>query len=251
MNEGYFTGVLDVYYAKMTTEDTSNSAPVYGAPAVLGRSIEVTISPVYREGKLDASNNLMRKVKRVSGYDVKLGLDRIIHAVLKDVLGRAEDANGVQKVNKGGDPPLVAVGFSFTADDGTVENWWIYKGRFSESEKSGKTESLDGIEYATPSIEGSFVPLMNSGDVSAVADSDNASIPASVFQNWFTAVYLPGASATPNANSLPIGAVLAVAALPITGISDTTVYVLTAADGERDAGTMWRRVSGAWAQYGI
>ena len=47
--EGYFTGILDLYYAPMTTEDTSSAAPVYDDPKVLAKSIEVTITPTYRE----------------------------------------------------------------------------------------------------------------------------------------------------------------------------------------------------------
>ena len=38
---GYFTGILDVYFAKMLTEDTSDSAPTYDTPVILGKSIEV------------------------------------------------------------------------------------------------------------------------------------------------------------------------------------------------------------------
>lgn len=249
--EGYFIGVTDVYFALMTVEDTATSAPTYGAPQVLAKSIEVTAKPTYKEGKMDASNMPTRRTKRVTGYDVSFNGDKIPYAKLATALGRAQDANGVQKVNKNVDPPLLALGVSFTMDDGTVENWWLLKGRLSEIEKAGKTETSESIEYLTPKIEGSFVTLQNTGDAASVADSKNASIPTSVFQNWFSAVYLPGASATPTANSLPIGAVLAVAALPTTNISDTTVYVLTATDGAKAAGTMWRRVSGAWAQYGL
>jgi hypothetical protein len=49
---------------------------------------------------------------------------------------------------------------------------------------------------------------------------------------------------------LPTGleSILKVAALPTTSISTTIVYVLTAADGTKAAGTMWKRVAGAWIQ---
>ena len=52
--EGYFTGVLDVYFAVMSQEDTARSAPVYGAMKVLASTIEVTITPQYKEGKVKA-----------------------------------------------------------------------------------------------------------------------------------------------------------------------------------------------------
>ena len=43
--EGYYYGILDVYYAIMKTEDTATAAPTYEVPAVLAKSIEVTITP--------------------------------------------------------------------------------------------------------------------------------------------------------------------------------------------------------------
>ena len=47
--EGYFYGILDIYYAPMTTEETSTTAPTYDTPKVLAKSIEVTVTPAYRE----------------------------------------------------------------------------------------------------------------------------------------------------------------------------------------------------------
>ena len=63
--EGYFYGILDIYYAPMTTEETSTTAPTYDTPKVLAKSIEVTVTPAYREGKMHASNATVRNVKRV------------------------------------------------------------------------------------------------------------------------------------------------------------------------------------------
>lgn len=246
---GYFTGVLDLYYAKMTTEDTASTAPVYGAPSVLAKNIEVTITPVYREGKLHASNAMVRNTKRVDGYTLSANVDKVSPAVQADVLGRVKDTNSVQIVKGSNVPPKVAVGFACTLDDGTKEFWWLYKGEFAEPTKSAKTDG-ENIEYQTPTLEANFVRRMNDDALSAVVDTGDEDVPASVASNWFSAVYEAGSAASPDVDELPIGAVLAVAALPADDISLTTVYVLTANDGERDAGTMWRRVSDAWAEYG-
>ena len=72
--EGYYYGILDVYYAIMKTEDTATAAPTYEAPAVLAKSIEVTITPAYREGKLYASNATVRDKKKIDSYGVKLNV---------------------------------------------------------------------------------------------------------------------------------------------------------------------------------
>ena len=94
--EGYYYGILDVYYAIMKTEDTATAAPTYEDPAVLAKSIEVTITPAYREGKLYASNATVRDKKKIDSYGVKLNVDKIPAAVLNAILGRIKDKNGVQ-----------------------------------------------------------------------------------------------------------------------------------------------------------
>ena len=108
--EGYFTGVLDLYYAPMTTEDTSSAAPVYDDPKVLAKSIEVTITPTYREGKLQASNATVRNQKRIDTYTVSLHVDKVPYAVKSELLGRKVDGNGVQIIKGGNIPPNVGPG---------------------------------------------------------------------------------------------------------------------------------------------
>lgn len=72
---GYFTGILDVYVAKMLTPDSSAAKPTYDTPRVLGMGIEVTITPQYREGQLYASNRLARNKKVIDHYDIKFNAD--------------------------------------------------------------------------------------------------------------------------------------------------------------------------------
>ena len=65
----------------------------------------------------------------------------------------------------------------------------------------------------------------------------------------FLTPYLPG-TISYDVDTTAISAVHAVAALPTTGIDTFAVYVLTAADGEKGAGTMWRKLNGTWEEYG-
>lgn len=186
--EGYFYGILDLYYAKMTKEETSTAAPTYGDPEVLAKSIEVTITPGYREGKLHASNATVRNTKRIDTYTASLHVDKIPAAVLNDLLGRTVDGNGVQIIKGGNEPPKVAIGFACTLDNDTKELWWLYKGAFSEPTKTAKTDA-DAIEYQTPTIEGVFVRRMNDDSLAAVVDTATENLGADVEKNWFTKVY--------------------------------------------------------------
>lgn len=186
--EGYFYGILDLYYAMMSKEETSTTPPTYGDPKVLAKSIEVTITPGYREGKLHASNATVRNTKRIDTYTASLHVDKIPHAVLNELLGREVDSNGVQIIKGGNEPPKVAVGFACTLDDGSKELWWLYKGTFSEPTKTAKTDG-DAIEYQTPTIEGVFVRRMNDDALAATVDTATESIGTDVESGWFTAVY--------------------------------------------------------------
>lgn len=191
---GYFDGVLDLYVAVVTTEGTAAKAPAYGTPEVMGHSMEVTITPVYKEGKVYASNALQRHRKVVDAYDVKLKLDQILSGVREKILARKVDANGVQIISDQNDPPEVAIGFALTLDDGTQELWWLYRGKFSETEISAKTQE-DKFEYQHPTVSARFERRIHDRALAAtIATSTTQG--AQLQKTWFTSVYEPAETAT-------------------------------------------------------
>lgn len=188
--KGVYTGVLDVVVAHMTSEDVKGEKPVYESPQVLGESIEVTITPKYAEGELSASNAVYRRAKRVVGYDCKFNLAAIAPAMQNYVLGRETDKNGVSMLGSSGlSAPVCAVGLCRTKDNGAMELWWLYRAQFAEPESTGKTETPGSIEYQTPTISCVCDRRISDGRLGAVADSDDESIPESVIDGWFDAVY--------------------------------------------------------------
>lgn len=186
--EGYYYGILDVYYAIMKTEDTATAAPTYEDPAVLAKSIEVTITPAYREGKLYASNATVRDKKKIDSYGVKLNVDKIPAAVLNAILGRIKDKNGVQIIKGGNEPAKLAIAFALTLDNGAKELWWLYKGQFAEPSVTGKTDA-DKIDYQTPTIEGTFIRRVYDDALAAVVETGVTGVGATVETGWFTEVY--------------------------------------------------------------
>ena len=186
--QGYFTGILDVYVAMMATADSSSAAPTYGTPAVLGKSIEVTITPQYKEGQLYASNRMVRSKKIINHYDIKFNADVISPENLKLILNRSADSNGVQVLDGDSNPPECAVGLCRTKDTGGKEYWWLYRCKFWEPTVSGKTDT-DKIEYQTPTIEGRADRRIYDNKLGMVADSEDSGITASVLTGWFSSVY--------------------------------------------------------------
>lgn len=187
---GYFTGIMDVYFAPFAAlaEDTVTAGPTYDEPEVLGKAIEVTITPGYKEGKLYASNATVRNIRQVDSYTVSINADKISPAVLKALLGRGEDSNDVQFITGKDKPTDVALGLAYTMDDDTKELWWLYKGSFSEPVKTGKTEA-DNIEYQTPTIEGTFLRRIYDDQLAAVVDTATVGLAPAIVTDWFSEVY--------------------------------------------------------------
>lgn len=184
----YYEGVLDVYYALMTTVDTASTAAVYGTPKILGKSINVTATPKYAEGSLYASNVAVRKVKKLAGYDVNINADQLLATVRRDVLGRQTDTNGVELLSGSTVAPYVALAFAITKDNGSKELWWLYKCQGAEMDVSAKTRS-DTIEYQTPTIKFSCERRANDDMLGVVVDSDDPGIGTGVVSGWFSSVY--------------------------------------------------------------
>lgn len=187
---GEFTGVLDVYVAKRKTADATEAAPTYDTPRVLGMGIEVTITPTYREGELNASNVTIRRKKKLDRYTVKVNMANVKPEDKNYVIGRQVDENGVEIL--GGEDTEdveVALGLCRTKDNGAKELWWLYRATFSETDVSGKTETTGSIEYQTPSLEAVCLRRIHDSKLGVVVDTDDASVPESVATSWFSSVY--------------------------------------------------------------
>ncbi len=187
---GYYDGVLDVYCAVCTTEGTATAAPVYDDPELMGASMEVTITPVYKEGKVYASNAMQRHKKKIDAYDVKLKLDQIRAAMRDKIFGRVKDKNGVSIISDSNEAPEVAIGFAMTLDDGSKELWWIYRGKFAESDTSIKTQE-DKIEYQHPTVSARFERRLHDHALAATVSTADLGANSAVETGWFTKVYEP------------------------------------------------------------
>lgn len=185
-NAGYYEGVTDVYYALFETMDGPGTAPVYATPVLAAKTIEIGITPNYREGKVYASNVATRREQRVESYQVNLNADQVIPAVRQVLLGREADANGVELIQGNKVAPWVAILFAVTLDDETKEYWCMYKGRFQEGTHTFHTRN-DGDSYQHPSLQATFVRLENNDALAAVAsEAAGASAATSA---WFNSVY--------------------------------------------------------------
>jgi len=188
VTEGYFYGILDIMVAIMKSEDKPKVKPTYYDYEVLGKTIEATITPNYKEGKVYASNVATRNERRVDSYTVSLNLDKIPYAMRQKILGRLVDKNGVQIIKGTQIAPYVAIAFALTLDDGSFELWTLYKGKFSEPTQVGHTDS-DSMTYQHPTIEATFVRRECDDALAAIAATADKNVMETVATGWFTEVY--------------------------------------------------------------
>ena len=179
---GLYNGVGDVHVAMLKTEDTESTPPVYDTPVVAAEAVSVGLTPEYAEGTQSASNRVIRRTKILKTIGVSVEYPRMKALVRAAVLGRAMDDKGGEVA---GDAmaPLCAVGVSATRDDGTMLMRWIYKVRFSEGQRTDKTQEDGTVAYTIPTLDGIGVPTtyLHTGKdgkkvhiVQYVADTANA-----------------------------------------------------------------------------
>lgn len=183
---GIYTGTTDIYFAEMTSQDATGTAPVYGKPELLGKSVSFSITPTYKEGEKYASNAAVRREKKINNYEFSCACDHIETDTLAKVLGRTLGSDNVQMVTGADQAPYVAIGFGITKDDGNTEFWWLFKGKLAQNEISGETETGD-IAYQDISLEGVFDRRINDDAIAAIADTAVATDVTAA--TWFSKVY--------------------------------------------------------------
>lgn len=155
---GVFSGLGDVYIAFLTTKGDKSTAPTYETPILAAEGINVTLTPNYAEGSLSASNRTIRKMKILKSVGVSLEYPRIKAAVLAALHGQEIDELGGEAVGDA-TPADIALGIKATRDDGTMVMRWLFCGQLTEGNNEHQTEEDGAINYATPTLEGDFVPL--------------------------------------------------------------------------------------------
>lgn len=185
---GYYNGVLDLYYALISTPDSASAKPTYGTPAVLAKTVNVTITPRYREAQKYASNRRVRNMHLIDGYDVTIAADQVEATVRRAILGRTADAKGVEVIDGDVDQPYMALGFALTKDNGYKTLFWLYKGKFNEIEVGADTQT-DAIEYRDVALSGAFDRRIYDNKIAAILDTDAADADATTVSGWFSSVY--------------------------------------------------------------
>jgi len=191
-------GCDNLVYAKMTTEDTVSTDPIYAAPVLAPGVMSVNINPNGSVETLFADDGPMDTASTLGKIDVEIKKSELNTTNKKDLLGHDTDTDGALVYGDSDIPPWVAIGFRTLKSNGKYRYVWLYKGKFTEPEDNNETKA-ESVKFQEDTIKGQFVKLNKAYTVNGRSvrpwkrdvNEDDAGVQAAVITGWFTQVRLP------------------------------------------------------------
>lgn len=196
-------GCDNLVYVPMTTEDSADTAPVYGTVTKAPGVMSININPNGSQETLFADDGPMETASTLGKIDVEIQKNELTTQNKADLLGHAIDNNGALVYGDSDISPWVAIGFRTLKSNGKYRYIWLYKGKFTEPEDNNETKG-DSINFQSDTISGQFVRLNNSYVVGGKSvrpwkyelDTDSAEASTSVINSWFTKPVMPNGTVT-------------------------------------------------------
>ena len=195
-------GCDNLVYAKMTTEDTSTTPPVYGEVVKAPGVMSININPNGSQETLFADDGPMESASTLGRIEVEIQKNELTADNKADLLGHEIDSNGAVVYGDSDVPPYVAIGFRTLKSNGKYRNVWLYKGKFTEPEDTNETKG-DSINFQADTISGQFTRLSYAYTVNGKVvrpwkyelDGDNPEASETILASWFNKPVMPGAAA--------------------------------------------------------
>ena len=195
-------GCDNLVYAVMTTEDTPDTAPVYGEVVKAPGVMSININPNSSQETLFADDGPMETAVTLGNIEVEIQKNELTTKNKADLLGHEIDANGAIVYGGNDIPPWVAIGFRTLKSNGNYRYVWLYKGKFSEPEDASETKG-DSINFQADTITGQFAKLNNKIVVNGKEkqpwkyelDQDYEDAKSEAITTWFAAPVMPATGA--------------------------------------------------------
>lgn len=185
-------GLKNLYYATITDGATGE---IYGTPTKLAKAITADIAVESNEAALYADDGADVILKEFKQGTITLNMNELPKTAAVALLGMTVDENGVLVACAENSSKPVAIGFQSPSATGGDKYYWIYRCTFSVPNDSLKTKG-DGIEFATPTITGTFVrreklDYKSEHPWKAEVKAGETGVTATTITGWFTTVYEP------------------------------------------------------------
>lgn len=178
-------GLRNVHLFEVTDTGT---ALTYGTPVPWRGATELTLDPNGDALEVHADDILYDKEENNQGYTGKLTMLYLQPEIEALLFGNVENSDGVVVENADNHGSKVAVAFEFSGDKKHVRHI-LYNVAFSRAGDGSATKS-DKIDAQTAEFEFSAMADPYDYKIKGKAAQGSAK-----YDNWFTSVYVPGASA--------------------------------------------------------
>ena len=191
-------GCDHLVYAPMTTEDTADTAPVYGEVVSAPGVMSININPNGSQETLFADDGPMETASTLGRIEVEIQKNELTTQNKADLLGHTIDSKGGLVYGDSDIAPWTAIGFRTLKSNGNYRYVWLYKGKFTEPEDANETKA-DSINFQSDTISGQFVKLNKAYRVGTKSvrpwkyeiDQDHETADAATITGWFTAPVFP------------------------------------------------------------
>lgn len=195
-------GCDNLVYAKMITEDTKETAPVYDTVKPAIGVMSLNINPNGSQETLFADDGPMDTASTLGRIEVEIQKAELTTENKADLLGHTIDSKGALIYADNDIPPWHAIGFRTLKSNGKYRYVWLYKGKFNEPEDNNETKG-DSINFQADTISGQFTKLTYAYKVNGEEkrpwkyelDADYETADETTIADWFKAPVMPAADA--------------------------------------------------------
>lgn len=177
--------ICNVHYAILTVADDGTLS--FGTPVAMPGAVSLSLDANGEPSNFYADGYAYYTISNNMGYDGDLELAMVPESFRTDVLKEELDSNNVLIENANVETANFALLFEFDGDVKKIRHV-LYKCAASRPGIESQTNE-DEVEVKTETLSIKATPLAN-GYVKAKTGDDTTD---SVYQNWYSAVYLPNA----------------------------------------------------------
>lgn len=169
-----YVGLEELYYAKMITEETPTSPPVYDTPKRIVGLNAIDITPEVEKNFLYGDNKALDSNTVVKKYTLKIDTADLPMEDQAALQGHEYNSD-TKVISVGSDDVAPNVALMFASNVRGNKKWLteFYKGKFSEASKNLKTRG-ESAEYALHTIEGEFVYRTDNNKIFNMREIDSS-----------------------------------------------------------------------------
>jgi len=194
-SKGVRYGISNAHYA-LYTDGTNGALGTYATPVAMKGATQLTLTPQGNTWTFYADDIAYETGSSNTGYEVSLTIAVLGDQAKVDLLGYVVDSNGVVYEPATAEPASCAFLWEFGGSK-VKKRGLLYNVKFSRPTQTGNTKT-DSIDPDTDELTGTAIGrdiTIGTSTVNVIkASVTNETSTATRFNNWFSSVYIVGAT---------------------------------------------------------